>query len=302
MKQLKLPSGRADKMTKKDVEKLIEERFASFPPKLQLAARFILDSPTEIAMQSMRSVATAAGVQPLVMLRLARILGFESYQLFRAVYMSWASNPHESLYQRAEALTRRVCVQREQQLLADMLNENMHNLGRTLSGDNAEIFAQAQRAIHKAKHIYILGVRSLFPAAYYLNYVCTMLFDNVTLIAGLGGTFADEARQIDKRDVLIAFNFYPYSTIGVQAIELAHEREATIIGITDSTVSVVARSTEITLLAPNASASLFPSVLPAMAVAEALAALLVSAEKAKGLKKIEEVQDQLRRFNVYVDR
>jgi DNA-binding MurR/RpiR family transcriptional regulator len=51
-------------MTKEEVEKLIAERYQSLPPKLKLAARHVLDSPKDIAIQSMRSVAADAKLQP----------------------------------------------------------------------------------------------------------------------------------------------------------------------------------------------------------------------------------------------
>ena len=79
-------------MTKEEVETLISERYQSLPPKLKLAARHVLDSPKDIAIQSMRSVAADAKLQPAAMLRLARELGFDSYEAFRALYVTWLSS------------------------------------------------------------------------------------------------------------------------------------------------------------------------------------------------------------------
>src|SRR5580698_2693971 len=79
-------------VTKTEVEKLISERYQSLPPKLRVAARYVLDAPKEVAIQSMRSVAANAGLQPAAMLRFARELGFDSYESFRALYVSWLSS------------------------------------------------------------------------------------------------------------------------------------------------------------------------------------------------------------------
>ncbi|WP_018152943.1 MurR/RpiR family transcriptional regulator [Leeia oryzae] len=286
-------------MDKEQLEKLIEERFVSLTPKLKTAARYVMDSPTEIAMQSMRTVAANAGLQPASMLRFARELGFNNYEDFRSIYMRWLSTHETTFVKRAVDLRQRSASSGEDQLLADIYNTEMTNLDQTLGQRNAEAFRQAVSALEKAKHIYILGLRSFFPAAYYLQYVCSLFCDNTTLLTGIGGTFADELRRIDKDDVLVAFSFAPYSSTAVRATEFVREQGATTIAITDSAVSPIALDTNITLLAPNASPSLFPSILPAMAVAQALAALLISVGGDEKLASIARSEAQLNRFNVY---
>ncbi len=76
-------------MDKSAIDRQIEASFSEFPPKLRQAARYAIDNPKDIALQSMRAVAQRAGVQAGVMLRLARQLGFENYDAFRACYRIW---------------------------------------------------------------------------------------------------------------------------------------------------------------------------------------------------------------------
>jgi DNA-binding MurR/RpiR family transcriptional regulator len=288
-------------MTKDKLDKLIEARFTSLTPKLKAAARYVLDSPKEIAMQSMRSVAANAGLQPASMLRLARELGFESYEALRAVYMSWLSSHDSTLVQRATDLRRRSANDDSSQLLAEMFNTEIGNLDQTLGERNAPSFRAAQKALDRAHSIYILGLRSLFPAAYYLHYVCGTFCSKTTLLAGVGGTLVDELRRINTKDVLVAFSFAPYASMTVEASRFAQERGATTIAITDSTVSPVAVGAKITLVAPSVSPSLFPSILPAVAVAQTLAALMVTSGGEETLAEISNTEAQLNRFKVYAD-
>jgi DNA-binding MurR/RpiR family transcriptional regulator len=289
-------------MTKDSLEKLIKARFTLLTPKLKAAARYVLDSPKEIAMQSMRAVAANAGLQPASMLRLARELGFDSYEAFRAVYMEWLSTDDRTFVRRATDLRRRSASDGSGQLLTEIFNTEMGNLDHTLGVRNAPAFHAAQKTLARARNVYILGLRSLFPAAYYLHYVCSTFCSNTTLLAGTGGTFVDELRRIDAKDVLVAFSFAPYAAMSINATEFAHERGATTIAITDSAVSPVAVGAKITLLAPNASPALFPSILPAIAVAQTLAVLMVTSGGEETLAEISNSEAQLRRFNVYVDR
>jgi len=52
--------------------------FDELPGQLQLCARYLIDHPHEVGLQSMRTLAANAEVQPNSFVRLARHLGFEA--------------------------------------------------------------------------------------------------------------------------------------------------------------------------------------------------------------------------------
>ena len=170
-----------------------------------------------------------------------------------------------------------------------------------LGGDNSESLERAKGLIMGARTNYVLGLRSLFPAAYYLHYACSTLYDNFRLLTGLGSTMVDELRRIEERDAIVIFSFYPYSVVSSQVAEFSKERRASVIAITDSVVSPIARGATEVVLMSNSSPSMFPSILPAMACAEALAALLVASQQEQGLSQVEDLRAQLSRFNVFLN-
>ena len=92
----------------------------------------------------------------------------------------------------------------------------------------------------------------------------------------------------------------PYTVISVLATTFAVERGATLIAVSDSTVSPVASKAAITILAPNSNLSVFPSVVPHMAVAHTLAQLMVSSGGEDTLTEVTNSEAQLRQFGVYV--
>ncbi len=64
------------------IERLLAE-FDELPGQLQLCARYIIDHPHEVGLQSMRTLAQAADVHPNSFVRLARQLGFDGYDAMR---------------------------------------------------------------------------------------------------------------------------------------------------------------------------------------------------------------------------
>lgn len=281
------------------MEKLISERYQSLPPKLKVAARHVLDAPKDIGIQSMRSVASDAGLQPATMLRLARELGFESYEAFRAVYVNWLSSNEMTFVARAKSLRKRRLGEGQERFFTEMYDTEVASLDRTLGAANAAAFEAAKNILLFARRFYVMGLRSLFPAAYYLDYACRLFSDKSILVTGVGGAVADELRRAGTKDALVVFSFEPYARLTVEAVEYAAERRVRIIAITDSVVSPIVEGASIVLLAPNAGPALVPSILPAMAVAQALASLMVTAGGAATLGEIARSDAQLLRLHTY---
>jgi DNA-binding MurR/RpiR family transcriptional regulator len=289
-------------VTKEEVEKLISERYQSLPPKLRVAARHVLDAPKDIAIQSMRSVAADAKLQPAAMLRFARELGFDSYESFRALYVSWLSSSEMTFVARAKTLRKRRVSDGQEKLLSEMYDMDVVSLDRTLGLANSAAFEAAKKLLVAARRFYVLGLRSLFPAAYYLDYACRLFSDKSVLVTGIGGAIADELRRATPKDVLVVFSFEPYARLTVEAVRYAAERNVKIVAVTDSIVSPIAEAASVVLLAPNAGPALVPSILPAMAVAQALANLMVTAGGAATLSEIARSDAQLQRLHAYADR
>ena len=57
----------------------IQARYAQFSPQFQAGARYLVDHPDDVAVSSMRSIATRARVQSAALVRLAQQLGFAGW-------------------------------------------------------------------------------------------------------------------------------------------------------------------------------------------------------------------------------
>lgn len=286
-------------MDKRTLDQRIAQQFTSLTPKLQLAARYVLDHPRDVAMQSMRALAEQASVQAGVMLRLARELGFDSYEDFRTVFRVWLGQGEDTFSARASALQQRGPQNASARLVADMLQSETQNLAQTLGPGAADQLAAAHKLLARAKHIYVVGLRSLFPAAYYFSYACGLFRHDTTLLAGTGGVFTDALRKVGAGDAMVVFSAAPYARDTVSAVEFARERGASIVAITDSTVSPIAGPADALVLFANASPSLFPSVVPALSIAQTLVAIMVQGGGQASLDEIANSEAQLRRFDVY---
>lgn len=282
-------------MNKSRVESLIKSSFSTFTPALQRAAQHIIDHPQDIAIKSMRQISKEAQVQPSTMHRLAVELGFVGYEAFRDIYRQWVAGEAAGFTVRATNLQRD-----NNRLLDNVVNADMNNLHHLLREKVESAVIQAHQILRDARHFFIIGLRSLFPAAYYLHYASEMFLRKSTLLSGLGGEVADGLRSAKKEDALVVFSCHPYAQHALQTTQYAKSKKLQVIAITDSELSPVALLADVVIVIQNQTPSLFPSIIPALAVAQSMVALLVSSGGEKSIREIELSEQQLASFNTYV--
>lgn len=287
-------------MNKSAVDKLIEKQYDALPPTLQRAARYVIDNPQAVALHSMRTAAAEAGLQSSAMHRLARHLGFDGYEALRTVYRNWLANGAGSFSQRATALQQRGARDKTESLVRELVHADSGNLQSLLDPAGLDAIRAAADVLAGARHIYVAGLRSLFPAAFYFNYACGLFKHNTTLLSGIAGTFADDLRRAGPDDALLVFSYEPYARDAVSAVRFARGRGLRVVSVTDSVVSPIAARAAALIVVANATPSLFPSVVPALSVAQTLVALLVARGGRASLQEIEESEVQLRKFAVYL--
>ena len=281
--------------------KNIADKFPQLSPQLQLAARHVLDRPDDVALMSMRGLASNAGVHPSTMVRLARALTFSSYNEFRATFQHRLRSQPSDFAGRAQELQARVGDQ-STTVVGDVLDAAVGNLGESFAVNGPDRFVSCAETMAGGQQLYVAGQRSCYSVAHYFHYVYSMFRTNSLLLDGGGGTFADRMRGFGKGDVLFAISFEPYSHQTVLAVEYARDNGGDAVVLTDSMVSPLVDKAEHTLIIKNESPSFFQSVASAMAAVEALIALMVLGDGKAALSAIEHSEEQLLRFDAYWNR
>lgn len=286
-------------MSDSHVLRELKEKFSTFSPQLRKASRFIIDNPNEVAMHSMRALAGHAGVQPSVMIRLAKAIGFESYEPFREHFRSWMSKGTNSWELRVRKLTNK--AKSEQSFFDTVIQGDIGSIAGILNEENIPQLKQAVSLINNSDRIYVFGLRSMFSASYYFHYLMRLFSSKTVLITGIGGATADVLRDISAKDALVIFSLQPYTRDAVTAAQFARDRNAGIVAITDSKVSPVISKDGPNIVVTSSTDALLPSILPATAVAHLLATMvLVANEGDEAMVHIKRSMAQLDHFGVYL--
>jgi DNA-binding MurR/RpiR family transcriptional regulator len=276
-----------------DVFRRIRRDFDALTPELQRAARWIADHPSETGLLSMRQQARNAGVSAPTMLRLARALGFADYAALRRPFQEEMAGRSLQFGRRASALQAAPEARRIARLAQELARSQIEDVQSVLALNPTTLVDAVVGVISAARRVGFLGVRSSFGIAFQFRYAYNLIARNGVLFDGLGGTVHDQVDTLDRGDVLIAISQSPYSTPTVEAVDAAARRGVSVIALTDSVVSPLARRATHALRYRADSVSFFPSMIAPLALVELLLARLAAKGGRAVLERLTEVEQRL---------
>ena len=277
----------------------ITSAYDGLSPQLQIAARFVLDHPREVAVSSMRQVADDAGVKPNTLVRLARELGFEGYDDLRQHFQRDVTRTGASFPSKARWLHSLAAGGRYSTLLAEMAGASLANVEEVFSSVAADDLKTVAGLVLKARRTAVLGVGTAQPLAQNFCYVASMIVPNLVAIPAGPGVPIDDVVHLGPSDVLLAMTFAPYRVEVVAATRLAAERGATVIAITDSLVAPIALLAEHTFVVPTRTPQYFSSMIGTLALLETLLAFMAADIETDASTAIEEFHQRREAAGLY---
>lgn len=279
----------------------IETTFPSLSPQLRQAARYVLEQPDDVALNSMRRVAAHAGVHPSTMVRLAQALAFPGYAALREPFRRHLRGA-QRYAARARELVSSGAASEMASLLRDIAALDVANVEHTFGGISDEQFSAAVRTLHAARRVYVVGLRKCFPVALHFHYAYDMFRDNAVLAGTRGGLLTDALRAIGPDDAMLAISFSRYTGDTVKAVEHAAARGATVVAVTDSRVSPLAACAAHVLVAAKDSPSFFGSLVGALSLTQALIAALAARSGPDAVVALGAAENHLDAFDTYWER
>jgi DNA-binding MurR/RpiR family transcriptional regulator len=261
---------------------------------LRKAARFLVDHPDDVALVSMRVLASRSDVTPTTFVRLARRLGFDDWAALRRPFENRLRAGGTPFAAMADALVQRG----PQAVFVESLKTAANNLAT--AGNEGREIAKACSILERAERIRVAGFRSCRAPAHTLVYLCRMFCRDIALLGGDGGALEAELATIGKKDAVVMIGFRPYSRELGPVMEAARRHRAPIIALADSMAAPIARHAEVTLRFPTESPSFFPSIAAAVAIVEALAATMLARKGPAAAARVRETEADLRALGAYL--
>lgn len=244
-------------------------------PQLRQAAKYVADNQADFGLDPIRETARKAGVSTFTLVRLARKMKFDRFDDLREpfrhalVSTTGATSTKEWLESWRALGDRGIPV-------AEAAANSMAVVERTLQRQSPDRLHKAVDMLLSARCVYLTAMRASFGLASHFHYVARMALSSIELVPRQMSTAIDELNDAGPGDVLMAITFTPYSHETMEAAAFAKSRGAKLIFVTDSEIVAPGLEADMTLLVSTNTTHHFACNAGAMALMEALLALIVA--------------------------
>ncbi|PBC24330.1 MurR/RpiR family transcriptional regulator [Mesorhizobium sp. WSM4310] len=259
--------GYTQPQTYEELRAVLSSGTVHFPKRLRQVAIFMWQHPSDVALGTIAQVAAQAGVQPSTLVRFAQIFGYSGFSDFQGLFKehvkgSWPEARGEP---RTEAEPNAAM-----HFLHGMVGASQASLGRIEAGFDVERFEKMVALLAAAELIYVIGSKRAFPVTAYLSLTLSQQGVRNVLVDNVGSSALDQVGCIGRQDAVLAVSFSPYNSITPDLVAVAHEREARIVTITDSTFSPLIALSDSWLEVVESDFAGFRSLAASLAVGMAL--------------------------------
>ena len=274
----------------------INECYGSLSKGQKILATYITDNYDKAVFLTAAKMGQVVGVSESTVVRFATHLGYKGYPEFQKALEEMVRNKLNSI-QRMEVTYGRIS---QSHILETVLQSDQEKIKDTLEHIDEHAFELAVDTIIKAKHIYIVGIRSCAPLAAFMAFYFNLMFENVSLLqTNNSSELFEQMVRISKDDVIIGISFPRYSMRTLKAMEFANNRNAKVITLTDSVHSPMNLYSSCNLIARSDMASIVDSLVAPLSVINALIVALCMKKQGEVAKTLETLEDIWNEYQVY---
>ena len=256
-----------------DLRAKIVTEYNDLSNRLQQVARFALDHPNDIALETTAVISSRAEVQPSTLIRFAKALGYDGFSEMQRLFRGYLAEERPTYRDRIAALRDKLGAGADENalvLLDAFVSANIAGLEHLREETSGDDISRAVEILSEARAIYVVAQRRAYALASYMFYSLRRLSIHAHLLDDVGGMLVEQASQIKPRDVLIAISYMPYTQRVIEAANTAHRIGAPIVAITDRPLSPLAGLADVCFHIEDAAVHDFRSLNASMCLAQTI--------------------------------
>jgi len=275
----------------------ISDTFQELTPSQRKVAQYVYHNINEAFLLNSFQIAKTANVSEATVTRFLTNLGFSGFSEFKreiARQVLEIFSTTQRLAESAEDLKARGNVFSE---ISQGDIENIQTLTATISD---QLFEQAVNELCSARSIYVLGLRSSYALAFYLTFDLRFFLDRVILIKPGIGDMPEQVLGVTKDDVLVVISFRRYTRESFDIAEKIKKRAGSVIALTNSELSPVAKLADVTLVASTNIPTYIESYTAPMSLINALITAIALRKKDQAISALNKLETTLDEFQTYI--
>jgi DNA-binding MurR/RpiR family transcriptional regulator len=267
-----------------EIKEKIREKYNDLPKNQKKMADYFIDNFDSIPFLSVQEVSKETGISVASVVRFAQSTGFSGYSELRdAIAESLQSQLSGKmifpLFDKRKV---------EEDLLTAVANQDIKNINDTLTLIERDNFTKAVKEIGKADRVFTAGLGISYLLAEILAYQLTQVGIDASVFKHDYTIFHEQIMFLNKKDLVIAFSFPPYSKETIEACEYAGSKGIKIISITNKEASPVTLYSDINLVVQSENMLYTNSFAAISVVINAIATECALKNKQKAEKVLQE--------------
>lgn len=286
-----------DAVNRVDVVETVRSRYDGLTTSQKRIAEAIVEDPEFVAFATVDKLASRLGVAASTIVRFAYKLELEGYQDLQARVRAQVRRQFRSASELGDSTT--ITTHLGASALAASLTRDVDQLRRTVQAVDPAGLERSATALAEADHVYVSGELTSYSLAYFTAIALGRARDHVRLVRAdaLG---AAALLDIGSGDVVLAYTFPPYARNVLRVIDWARQCNATTIGITDASISPVGQRVDIVLPALSAGVGPQNTLVPALALANALVNAVVLRDDQRSLDRHHATTAMANKWDLFV--
>lgn len=282
---------------KYDTISRINDKFNRMSKSHKKIAAFIIDHYEQAAFMTASKLGKTVGISESTVVRFAYALNYDGYPEFQEALAEWVKNKLNSV----QKIGAKYGKSTQSEILTSVLRADMEKIDDTIDHVDPQAFEAAVDIILNARHVYIIGLRSCKPLAEFLHFYLNMIRSDVVILdsTSTSETF-EQMLRIDDKDAIIGISFPRYSMRTLKAMEMANDRNAKVITITDTIHSPMCLYSSCNLMARSDMVSIVDSLVAPLSLINAIVVALCVKRPNEVKKSLETLEYAWDNYQVYL--
>ncbi len=232
------PELNSSEVNSQTLDERISALHKSLSPKHKRLARFVLDNKYFISFASASQAGEKIGTSAATVVRFAQTIGYEGYSEMQAAIRAELPSYMTAIVRMQVQLQAK---QPSNDLLRSVYQADINNIQRTVSNISEEKLNAALETLVNANRILVVGAGLSSSCAMFLAHSLKIIGRDARVNSNEGLSLAADIALLNPGDLLIAIDMWRYVRSTIQAVSKAKEMGVSVIAITDSIVSPLAR-------------------------------------------------------------
>ncbi len=255
--------------TYEELGREIARIYADLSPALKAVAHCISQNPNDVGILNLSALSEKYQIPASNFVRFSKRMGYSGFNELQRIYRSRIVDIIPSIEDRLQRFKQETETTRSGgSALAALIREDLRLLNDLDLASVEQTCKDFSEVILASRKIFVMGAMRFYPVSFYFNYAFTYLGLDVTLLDNQGFLARDYAQNFAPDTCLLVSSFNYYHREVVSLAELAAQKKAKILAVTDFDFSPLAKIAEHCIYMPGMADNFRVSVGPVFVIAQ----------------------------------